>query len=188
MGSGKTVVTSRSAEWANGYTLGGGGITVGNFEVAEAAALLTGVATHWSPDAEGVAAVGRRLSYFPLALASAAGCAKKFALGPQQYLEELDKQTSQYLDRWQRRKRATGEYLFEYADVVRVTWERLGRGEDAEAVHELLRKMTFLDPDNISVAIFEDFQLLLPAWRSTASSRCSAAPLCSCRSSRSRSR
>ena len=54
-GSGKTVVTSRSAEWANGYTLGGGGITVGNFEPDEAVAFLTGVGTHWSPDAEGVA-------------------------------------------------------------------------------------------------------------------------------------
>ena len=49
------------------------------------------------------------------------------------------------------------------ADVVRMTWERLGRGEDAEAVRELLRTMAFLDPDSIPVAVFEDFQLLMPA-------------------------
>ena len=49
------------------------------------------------------------------------------------------------------------------ADVVRMTWERLGRGEDAEAVRELLRTMAFLDPDGIPVAVFEDFQLLMPA-------------------------
>ena len=52
--------------------------------------------------------------------------------------------------------------MFEYADVVRPTWERLASGEGAEAVRELLRKMAFLDPDNIPVAVFEDCQLLLP--------------------------
>jgi hypothetical protein len=57
-----------------------------------------------------------------LALASAASCAKKFALGPQQYLEELGKHTSLYLQKWQSRKRAAGEYMFEYADVVLLTW------------------------------------------------------------------
>ena len=186
-GSGKTVVTSRSAEWANGYTLGGGGITVGNFEADEASAFLTGVVTHWSPDAEGVAAVGRRLSYFPLALASAAGCAKKFALQPRQYLEELDKQTSQYLDRWQRRKRATGEYLFEYADVVRMTWERLGRGEDAGAA-SCCARWPFWTRTASRWPSLRTFSCCCRPWRSTASSRCSAAPLYSCRSTRSRSR
>ena len=106
--------------------------------------------------------MARRLSYFPLALASAAGCAKKFALGPRQYLDELGKHTSLYLQKWQSRKRAPGEYMFEYADVVRLTWERLASGEDAESVRELLRKMAFLDPDNIPVAVFKDCQLLLP--------------------------
>jgi hypothetical protein len=160
-GSGKTVVTSRSAEWASDHTLCSG-IAVGNFEPAEAVAFLTGRVTHWREDEEGVAAVARRLSYFPLALASAAGCAKKFALGPRQYLDELGKHTSLYLQKWQSRKRAPGEYMFEYADVVRLTWERLASGEDAEAVRELLRKMAFLDPDNIPVAVFKDCQLLLP--------------------------
>ena len=106
--------------------------------------------------------MARRLSYFPLALASAAGCAKKFALGPRQYLDELGKHTSEFLQKWQSRTRAPGEYMFEYADVVRLTWERLASGEDAEAVRELLRKMAFLDPDNIPVAVFKDCQLLLP--------------------------
>ena len=71
-GYGKTIVTSRSAEWVCVQHVGNG-FTVSNFEVEEAHAYLKGMVHLWSEDEKGVAEVARRLSYFPLALASAAG-------------------------------------------------------------------------------------------------------------------
>jgi hypothetical protein len=161
-GSGKTVVTSRSAEWANDQTFSSG-VTVGNYEADEGLAFLTGAVPDWGKDEAGVAAVARRLHLFPLALASAAGCARKFKMGPRQYLEELDKKvTSAYMQKWRGRKRAAGEYPEEYLDVVRMTWEKLAVGEDGDEVQALLRKLAFVDPCNIPVGAFADFQLLLP--------------------------
>ena len=88
----------------------------------------------WSGDREGVAEVARRLSYFPLALASEAGFASKYELKPHESLEELNqKKMSVLFPKWEGRKKAKCEYKFDYSDVVRVTWERLENGEDAAA-------------------------------------------------------
>ena len=43
-----------------------------------------------------------------------------------------------------------------------MTWEKLAAGEDGDDVQELLRKLAFVDPCNIPVGVFADFQLLLP--------------------------
>ena len=49
-------------------------------------------------------------------------------------MQQQQQQAMEFLQKWQSRKRAPGEYMFEYADVVRLTWERLASGEDAEAM------------------------------------------------------
>ena len=128
--------------------VGSVGVAVSNFGVEEAQAYLKGMVQQWSGDRdrEEVAQVAHRLSYFPLALASAAGCASKYELKPQEYLEELNqKKMSVLFQKWEGWKNAKCEYKFDYSDVVRVTWERLGSGEDAAAARELLRKMALLD-------------------------------------------
>ena len=150
-------MTSRSAEWTDKRHVGSVGVAVSNFEVEEAQAYLKGMVQQWSGDEKGVAEVAERLSYFPLALASAAGCASRYELKPQEYLEELNqKKMSMLFKEWERFKKAKCEYKFDYSDVVLVTWERLGNGEDAAAARELLRKMALLDPCNIPVSIFAD--------------------------------
>ena len=110
------------------------------------------------------AEVAHRLSYFPLALASAAGCASKYELNTRQYLDELGKEKSSlYLQKWQgRKKKLNREYMSECSDVVQMTWARLERSEDAAAVRELLRELAVLDPNNIPLSLFDGFQLLPP--------------------------
>jgi len=63
------MVTSRSAEWTDMH-VGGVGVAAVNFESEEAQTYLKGMVQQWSGDEEGVAQVARRLSYFPLSLAS----------------------------------------------------------------------------------------------------------------------
>ena len=87
-GSGKTLVTSRFHGWKE--TFGGVGEVVGSFEEEEALALLADKVEHWRDDAAGIKDVARRLAYFPLALASAAGCAKAYSFKPHEYLAELE--------------------------------------------------------------------------------------------------
>ena len=50
--------------------VGGVGVAAVNFEAEEAQTYLKGMVQQWSGDEEGVAQVARRLSYFPLSLAS----------------------------------------------------------------------------------------------------------------------
>ena len=74
-GSGKTIVTSRCRQWMD-HNVFGNGFELGNFEVEEAHTFLKDRVGHWRQDAVdgGVAAVARRLAYFPLALTSARMC------------------------------------------------------------------------------------------------------------------
>ena len=65
--------------------------TVGNFETEGAHAFLTGRVDAWTEDEDCVAEIAHRLGYFPLALASGAGCASKNELNTRQYLDELSK-------------------------------------------------------------------------------------------------
>ena len=92
-GYSKAMLTSRSAEWTRVQHVGSG-FTVGNFETEEAHAFLKRMVSVWIEDEDGVAKVADRLGYFPLALASAAGCASKYELNTRQYLDELGKKKS----------------------------------------------------------------------------------------------
>jgi hypothetical protein len=135
---------------------------MGMFEVHEAVAFLKGKVEDWREDNEGVVEVARRLSYFPLKLASAAGCASEYGLDTRSYMQELEKSCSKYVQTWESRSKVEGEYMYSYTDVVRMTWERLGSraGEDSERAKELLRKLAMMDPCSIPVDLFEDFRLL----------------------------
>ena len=159
--SGKTIVTSRFRTWVDkpGF---GHSFVVGNLEEEEAHALLQDKLEHWREDAGGVAAVARRLSYFPLALASAVGCAGKYHLSPSEYMQELDKCRSDVLDAWGVRERAQDEYPYELFEVLHDAWRRLSECREGEAVTTLLRKLAFLDPCDIPVETFGDFRVLLP--------------------------
>jgi hypothetical protein len=163
-GSGKTIVTSWSQEWLK--VVGRSHLQMGLFEVHEAVAFLKGKVEGWREDNEGVAEVARRLGYFPLKLASAAGCASEYFLDTRSYMQELEKCCSKanLVQRWESRSKLEGEYMYSYTDVVRMTWERLASraGEDAEGAQELLRKLAIMDPGSIPVDFFEDFRLLMP--------------------------
>ena len=85
---GKTVVTSRFHAWTD--EMGSAdSFVVGCFTEDEAHKLLASRVEHWKKDAEGLAAVARRVGHCPLALVSAAGCAKRYRLSTQQYIAEL---------------------------------------------------------------------------------------------------
>jgi hypothetical protein len=160
--SGKTIVTSRFRTWVDKQGFGQS-FEVGNLEEEEAHALLQDKLEHWREDAEGVTAVARRLCYFPLALASAVGCARKFHLSPSEYLKELDRRReSKILVAWGLFKRAQDEYPYEPFEVLHDVWRRLTEGREGEAVTTLLRKLAFLDPCDIPVETFGDFRVLLP--------------------------
>jgi hypothetical protein len=166
-GSGKTIVTSRSQEWVR--VVGSSHLVeMGMFEVHEAVAFLKGKVEDWREDNEGVVEVARRLGYFPLKLASAAGCASEYDLDTRSYMQELEKSCSKYVQRWESRRKGEGEYMYSYTDVVRMTWERLGGrgGEDDDGVKVLLRKLAMMDPCSIPVDLFEDFRLLMPILKS----------------------
>jgi hypothetical protein len=179
-GSGKTIVTSRSQEWVR--IVGSSHLVeMVMFEVHEAVAFLKGKVECWRQDDEGVAAVARRLGYFPLKLASAAGCASTYGLDTRAYMQELENSCSEFVQTWESRSKVEGEYLYSYTDVVRMTWERLAflftknkkrrrpgsrGGDDAEGAKELLRKLAMMDPCSIPVDLFEDFQLLMPILKS----------------------
>jgi hypothetical protein len=151
------------------------------FEVHEAVAFLKGKVECWREDDEGVAAVARRLGYFPLKLASAAGCASTYGLDTRAYMQELENSCSEFVQTWESRSKVEGEYLYSYTDVVRMTWERLAflftknkkrrrpgsrGGDDAEGAKELLRKLAMMDPCSIPVDLFENFRLLMPILKS----------------------
>ena len=159
--SGKAIVTSRSQEWVRAF---GSShlVEMVMFEVHEAVAFLKGKVEGWLEDNEGVVEVARRLGYFPLKLASAAGCASEYGLDTQSYMQEFEKSCSKYVKKWESRNKGEGEYMYSYTDVVRMTWERLALGgEDADRAKELLRKLAMMDPCSIPVDLFEDFRLLL---------------------------
>ena len=110
-GYGKTMVTSRFRAWID--QLGAAhSWELGCLAADEAHEILSCRAEHWREDAAGVAAVARRLSYFPLALVSAAACAKSYRLSAHEYLEELAKRSSEFLQGWDSRAKREGEYLF----------------------------------------------------------------------------
>ena len=103
-GSGKTIVTSRSQEWVR--IVGSSHLVeMVMFEVHEAVAFLKDKVACWREDDEGVGAVARRLGYFPLKLASAAGCASTYGLDTRAYLQELEKSCSEYVQTWESRSK-----------------------------------------------------------------------------------
>ena len=159
--SGKTIVTSRFRKWMDhpGF---GQSFEVGNFEVEEAHAFLKDRVNGWRDD-DGVARVAQRLGYFPLALASAVGCAKEYELSPLEYIQELDTNRSRIMDRWNKRKRTADEYPYELFEVVHATWQRLSEADDAAELMILLRQLAFLDPCDIPIEIFTDFRQHLPS-------------------------
>ena len=159
-GSGKTLVTSRFHGWKE--TFGGVGEVVGSFEEEEAHALLADKVEHWRDQPAGIKDVARRLAYFPLALASAAGCAKAFRLEPHQYLAELERCRSELLEDWNSRAKTAGDYPHEFFQVMHVTWQRLAEGQHAETVMELLRMLAFVDPCDIPITLFQHLRRHLP--------------------------
>ena len=128
--SGKTIVTSRFRKWMDSPGFGHS-FEVGNFEVEEAHHYLQDRVNDWRGDDDGVARVAQRLAYFPLALASAVGCAKEYALSPSEYIQELDTNRSRILDKWNARNRTADEYPYELFEVVHATWQRLSEAHDA---------------------------------------------------------
>ena len=160
-GCGKTIVTSRFGAWM-GPRVFQRGFEVGNLEVDEAVGFLRCQIEHWREDEEGVAAVARRLAYFPLALGSAVGCANEYELGASEYLRELDQSRSVILEKWSARPRVEGEYPYELFEVVHATWQRLSEGADAIAVMALLRKLAFVDACDIPIDMFAELQAHLP--------------------------
>lgn len=166
-GCGKTIVTSRFREWMD-HRIFGNGFELGNFEVDEAHEFLKANVEHWRTDeeAEGVAAVARRLAYFPLALTSAAGCAQEYGLCTAGFLKELDSSKSQIIEGWNAREKQVGEYPYEVFEVVHTTWQRLSESKNASAVQDLLRRLAFVDPCDIPLAMFEDCRQHLPILKS----------------------
>jgi hypothetical protein len=75
------------------------------FEVHEAVAFLKDKVACWREDDEGVGAVARRLGYFPLKVASTAGCASTYGLDTRAYLQELEKSCSEYVQTWESRSK-----------------------------------------------------------------------------------
>ena len=126
--------------------------------MAEAHAFLKDRVSDWRGDDDGVVRVAQRLGYFPLALASAVGCANQYELSPSEYLQELDANKSRILDSWNARKRMADEYPYELFEVVHATWQRLSEAPDAVQVMTLLRQLAFLDPCDIPLEIFTDFR------------------------------
>jgi tetratricopeptide (TPR) repeat protein len=159
-GSGKTLVTSRFHGWKE--TFGGVGEVVGSFEEEEALALLADKVEHWRDQPAGIKEVAHRLAYFPVALASAAGCAKAFRLAPHEYLAELERSRSELLEDWNSRTKNAGEYPHEFFQVMHVTWQRLAEGQHAETVMELLRMLAFVHPIDIPITLFEQLRRHLP--------------------------
>ena len=104
----------------------------------------------------------RRFAYFPVALASAAGCAKAFRLEPHQYLAELERCRSKLLEDWNSRVKTAGDYPHEFFQVMHVTCQRLAEGQHAVTVMELLRMLAFVDPCDIPITLFEHLRRHLP--------------------------
>ncbi len=107
--------------------------------------MLTDKVKHLCEKPADIKDVARRLTYFPFALASVAGCAKTFRLEPHEYLAELDHSGSELLEDWNYRARTAGEYPHEFFQVMYVTWQRLFAGQHAGRVMELLRMLVFVD-------------------------------------------
>jgi len=88
VGNGKTLVTSRFQGWKDTFV--GVDEVVENFEEEETHTLLTDEVEHWCDHPAAIKDVSHRLTYFPLALASAADCPKAYRLDPHEYIAELE--------------------------------------------------------------------------------------------------
>ncbi|KAJ1469078.1 hypothetical protein T484DRAFT_1852926 [Baffinella frigidus] len=159
-GSGKTLVTSRSPDWAKeGGELTWGQVTLQGMTEAEACGWVRQRVKAWEGDEAGVLELVQKLGCLPLSIEQAAAFANQYRIkSPALYLAEQAKHYSTLRKKWEDRRLVGGEYPFSFAEVISLTFATLSLEADDDdksgGAIELLRKMAFLHPDKIPADLF----------------------------------
>ena len=152
---GRTIITTRAAEWAEDAELFGAaarsdGLQVGSFAEDEASSLVHGKVPLWADLREGVRELVQYLHCYPLAVAQAAEYARVYkTAAPGEYLEEL-KRAGLKLAK-DRRRTKKGEYPVTFPEVVQLSLDKILQSDDAHAedAGQALRKLALVDAEAI---------------------------------------